>query len=99
MNKYFINENNRDKFIFKGSLALESYFDNTHENKKLFDSFNNKLKKYRLLQEKSDNDKESIVNGLLSTFEHIGEEKFIMYEDGDVEYNYINDETNEFNAK
>ena len=57
------------------------------------------MKEYRLLQEKSDNDKESIVNGLLSTFEQIGEEKFIMYEDGNVEYNYINDETNEFNAK
>lgn len=52
MNKYLINGNNYDKFIFKGSLALESYYDNTHENKSLFDSFNDKLKKYRSLCEK-----------------------------------------------
>lgn len=89
MNKHFINENNRDKFIFKGSLALESYYDDTHENKVLFDSFNNKLKEYRSLYEKGNSNKESIVNNLLSTIEQIGEEKFTIYEDGDVEYNYI----------
>ena len=89
MNKYFINKNNRDKFIFKGSLALESYYDDTHKNKILFDSFNNKLKEYRSLNEKSDSNKEFIVNNLLSTLEQIGKEKFTIYEDGDVEYNYI----------
>lgn len=88
MNKYFINKNNRDKFIFKGSLALESYYDDTHENKILFDSFN-KLKEYRSLNEKSDSNKEFIVNNLLATLEQIGKEKFTIYEDGDVEYNYI----------
>lgn len=91
MNKNFINKNNRDKFIFKGSLALESYYDDTHENKRLFDNFNNKLKEYRSLYEKSDSNKEDIVNSLLLTIEQIGEEKFTIYEDGDVEYNYIND--------
>ena len=99
MNKYLINENNCDKFIFKGSLALESYYDDTHENKKLFDNFNNKLKEYRSLCEKRNSVKESIVNDLLSIFEQIGKEKFTIYEDGDVEYNYINDRGDEFNVR
>ena len=98
MNKHFINENNRDKFIFKGSLALESYYDDIHENKVLFDSFN-KLKEYHSLYEKSSRNKESIVNNLLSTIEQIGEEKFTIYEDGDVEYNHINDKVDEFNVR
>ena len=59
------------------------------KNKVLFDSFNNKLKKYRSLYEKGNSNKESIVNNLLSTIEQIGEEKFTIYEDVDVEYNYI----------
>ena len=99
MNKNFINKNNRDKFIFKGSLALESYYDDTHENKRLFDNFNNKLKEYRSLYEKSDSNKEDIVNSLLLTIEQISEEKFTIYEDGDVEYNYINDKGDEFNVR
>ncbi len=99
MNKNFINENNCDKFIFKGSLALESYFDDTQENKELFDSFNNKLKEYRSLNEKSDIDKESIANALLSTIEQMGEEKFTVYDDGDVEYNYVNNKGDEFSGK
>lgn len=99
MNKYLINENNYDKFIFKGSLALESYYDNTHENKSLFDSFNDKLKKYRSLCEKKNSDKEFIVNALLSNFEQIGKEKFTIYEDGDVEYNYIDGIGDEFNVR
>lgn len=59
------------------------------KNKVLFDSFNNKLKEYRSLYEKGNSNKESIVNNLLSTIKQIGEEKFTIYEDGDVEYNYI----------
>lgn len=55
------------------------------KNKVLFDSFNNKLKEYRSLYEKGNSNKESIVNNLLSTIKQIGEEKFTIYEDGDVE--------------
>ena len=89
MTKFIINKNNCDKFIFKGSLALESYYDETNENKELFDNFNNKLKKYRLLQKKTEYDKKLIANTLLSIIEQIGEEKFVIYDDGDVEYNDI----------
>ena len=99
MNKYLINKNNYDKFIFKGSLALESYYDDTHENKELFDGLNNRLKEYRSLYEKTDSDKESIVNNLLSTLEQIGKEKFVIYVDGDVEYKYIKDKGDEFNVR
>ena len=98
MNKYLINKNNYDKFIFKGSLALESYYDNTHENKELFNALNKRLKEYRSLYEKNDSDKESIVNDLISTLEQIGKEKFVIYEDGDVEYNYIKDIEYEFDV-
>ena len=89
MNKFIINKNNCDKFIFKGSLALEFYYDETNENKELFDNFNNKLKKYRLLQKKTEYDKKLIANTLLLIIEQIGEEKFVIYDDGDVEYNEI----------
>ena len=41
MNKNFINKNNRDKFIFKGSLALECYFD-------LNENGNNDIELFRL---------------------------------------------------
>lgn len=83
-----INKENYDKFIFKGSLALESYYDDTNENKELFDNFNNKLRKYRLLNEKTRSAKEKIVNELMTVIKAIGEDKFTIYSDGDTEYNY-----------
>lgn len=83
-----VNKENYEKFIFKGSLALESYFDETNNNKELFDEFNKKLKNYRSLDVKTDQDKEYIVNNLLSIFEKIGQDSFIIYDDGDVEYNF-----------
>lgn len=88
MERITLKKNSYNKFIFKGSLALESYYDDTHKNKQLFDDFNDKLKKYRSLHEKTNEAKENIVNELLSTIEQIGEENFIIYDDGDVEYNY-----------
>ena len=57
------------------------------------------MKEYRSLYEKTDSDKESIVNNLLSTLEQIGKEKFVIYEDGDVEYKYIKDKGDEFNVR
>ncbi len=98
MNNFSINKNNYDKFIFKGSLALESYYDATKENKELFDSFNKDLKAYRLLSKKNDSDKESIVTKLILTLEKIGEEKFIIYEDGTIEYNSMFDKGGKFHV-
>ena len=81
-----IKKEDYDKFIFKGSLALEAYFDDTNKNKTLFDDFNVKLKKYRSLDTKTDNDKELIASELLSLLKKIGMKKFIIYDDGDIEY-------------
>ena len=99
MNNTYICEENYDKFIFKGSLALESYYDDTQNNKKSFDIFNKKLKEYRSLVKKNIKDKVYIVNELLSVFEQIVMESFIIYEDGDVEYNYNGEKGDELNVK
>ncbi len=97
MNKIKISKNNYDKFIFKGALALESYFDDRKDNLELFDKINKKITNYRSLKEKNNDDKEVIVNDLLLAFEKLGQENFIIYEDGDVEYNYNKEEGDDFN--
>ena len=90
MSNIIINEENFDKFIFKGSLALESYYDYTKNNKEIINEFYFKLNAYRKLTEKSKKNKEYIVNELINVIEKIGTKKFIIYDDGDVEYNYNN---------
>lgn len=90
MDNLLIKSENFDKFIFKGSLALEEYFDNNHTDKEIFDNFNIKLKKYRQLPEKGKADKETIVNELILIIEKLGIDKFIIYDDGDIEYIYGN---------
>ena len=86
MDNLLIKSENFDKFIFKGSLALEAYFDNNRTDKKIFDDFNSKLRNYRQLVEKQEIDKETIVNELILIIEKLGIDKFIIYNDGDVEY-------------
>ena len=86
MDNLLIKSENFDKFIFKGSLALEAYFDNNCTNKEIFDDFNSKLRNYRQLDEKQEIDKETIVNELILIIEKLGIDKFIIYNDGDVEY-------------
>lgn len=79
-----------DKFIFKGSLALECYFDldkNGNNYIELFNEFNKKLKEYRMLYVKDEKSKEAIVQELKSIIIQLGTENFIIYKDGDVEYN------------
>lgn len=90
MDNLLIKSENFDKFIFKGSLALEAYFDNNCTNKEILDDFNSKLKKYRQLPEKGKADKETIVNELILIIEKLGIDKFIIYDDGDIEYIYGN---------
>lgn len=94
-----IEKKNYDKFIFKGSLALESYFDENNKDSELFIDFNNKLTKYRSLQNKSIDDTETIVSELLSIINKIGKENFIIYEDGDIEYIYENMKGDDSNVK
>ena len=45
-----------NKFILKGSLALESYHDVNNDNHELFIDYNKKLKHYRMLDNKTIND-------------------------------------------
>ena len=90
MHDIVIKEENYDKFIFCGSLALECYNDMNNMHEDLFVSFNNKLREYRSLKEKTIAAKENIVNELLSVIQKIGMNNFTIYDDGDVNCNYNN---------
>lgn len=87
-NKIIIKKKNYGKFIFKGSLALEFYFDINKDNIDLYHDFIDNLKKYRKLEIKDDKSKENIVEELTAIIEEIGPENFTIYNDGDIEYNY-----------
>ncbi len=82
-----INKDNYDKFIFKGSLALETYYDIEKNNDQLIKDFYLKLNNYRELNKKTNEDKENIVNDLISVMETIGIDYFTIYDDGDINYN------------
>ncbi len=84
-----ITPKNYDKFILKGSLALEMYYDvNINEDREKYIIFNEKLSKYRSLKEKNLKDKENMVKYLVRFIENLGIDKFTLYDDGDVEYNF-----------
>lgn len=84
-----ITSKNYDKFILKGSLALEMYYDvNINEDREKYIIFNDKLSKYRSLKEKNLKDKENMVEYLVRFIENLGIDKFTIYDDGDVEYNF-----------
>lgn len=88
MDQIRINKENYEKFILKGSLALESYFDINNNNKEIYDAFNKKLIDYRNLEIKSEESKEKIVEDLISVIEKIGIDNFIVYDDGDIVFRY-----------
>ena len=87
-NKISIKKKNYDKFIFKGSLALEFYFDINNDNIDLYHNFINNLKKYRKLEIKDDKSKENFVKELTVIIEEFGLENFTIYNNGDIEYNF-----------
>jgi len=94
-----VKKKNYDKFIFKGSLALESYLDVTNDNIKLIEMFNKKLKNYRFNKNNKDEEKKIIVDSLLSLIKKIGEENFAIYDDGDIEYIGNNKKGVDFDVK
>lgn len=94
-----VKKENYDKFIFKGSLALESYLDVTNDNIKLIEMFNKKLKNYRFNKNNNDEEKKIIVDSLLSLIKKIGEENFVIYNDGDIEYIGNNKKGVDFDVK
>lgn len=88
MSNIIIDKENYEKFILKGSLALELYFDIISDNKNLYEEYNKKLSEYRSLKLKSVESKEKIIKELIAVIEKVGIDNFIIYDDGDVECNY-----------
>ena len=88
MNNIIVDKENYGRFILKGSLALECYNDVDNKYENLYIDFNQKLGEYRKLAVKTDEDQEKIVNKLIATMEKMGIENFIIYDDGDVNYDY-----------
>lgn len=91
MEKFNINETNYEKFIFKGSLAIEGYCDAnsiTNDVEKIINKMYFDLKEYRKKEDKTLADKEKIVNELINIIIMLGKNNFVIYEDGGVEYNH-----------
>ena len=79
----------RRKFIFKGSLALEGYFEVYGNGKiNLLKEYNEKLRKYYLLKEKDKESVDYMYKELKTLINILGKEHFLIYEDGNVEYIY-----------
>lgn len=80
---------NKRKFILKGSLALEGYFE-VHGNDKinLLKEYNEKLRKYYALKEKDKEIVDYMYKELKTLINILGKKHFLIYEDGDVEYIY-----------
>lgn len=65
------------------------YYDvNINEDREKYIIFNEKLSKYRSLQEKSLKDKENMVEYLVRFIENLGIDRFTIYDDGDVQYDF-----------
>lgn len=88
MSNIIIDKENYEKFILKGSLALELYFDIINDNKNLYEEYNKKLSEYRSLKLKSVESKEKIIKELIAVIEKVGIDNFIIYDDGDIVCNY-----------
>lgn len=80
---------NKRKFILKGSLALEGYFEVYCNDKiNLLKEYNEKLRKYYALKEKDKESVDYMYKELKTLINNLGKEHFLIYEDGDVEYIY-----------
>ncbi len=82
-----LNEKNYDKFILKGSLAIEMYtvMNNlSNESEEKINNMYTEIKKYRELNKKTLEDKAKIVSLVFDLIDTIGVDKFVIYEDGDV---------------
>ena len=80
---------NKQKFILKGSLALEGYFEvNGNDKINLLKEYNEKLRKYYALKEKDKESVDYMYKELKTLINNLGKEHFLIYEDGDVEYIY-----------
>lgn len=88
MDNIKLEKSNYGKFILKGSLAVEHYYEMNDDNSDLFDDYNKKLKEYYALSVKDENSIENMFKELKALIIKLGEENFTFYEDGDILYNY-----------
>lgn len=80
---------NKRRFILKGSLALEGYFEVYGNDKiNLYNEYYKKLRKYYDLKEKDKKSIDYMYKELKTLINNLGKEHFLIYEDGDVEYIY-----------
>ena len=90
--KYLEHKFNARK-ILKGSLAIESYEDFTGNSLDLSDRVFKELSEYRknkpnMTEEELLKASYELVEKFNILFDKIGKEKFIFYDDGDVEYKW-----------
>ena len=83
-------ENNKRQLL-RLQLALESYEDDTGENLQLLKEANLELKKFRetkqnLSGEEQINITEKIIEKYNQIIDIIGKDKFVFYDDGDINY-------------
>lgn len=83
-------ENNKRQLL-RLQLALENYEDDTGENLQLLIEANLELKKYRetkqnLSREEQINITEKIIEKYNQIIDIIGKDKFVFYDDGDINY-------------
>lgn len=86
---------NKRKFILKGSLALEEYFEVYGNDKiNLYNEYCKKLRKYYDLKEKDKKSIDYMYKELKTLINNLGKEHFLIYEDGDVNYIYLGEKNN-----
>ena len=80
---------NKRRFILKGSLTIEGYFEVYGNDKiNLYNEYYKKLRKYYDLKEKDKKSVDYMYKELKTLINILGKEHFLIYEDGDVEYIY-----------
>ena len=80
---------NKRRFILKGSLTIEGYFEVYGNDKiNLYNEYYKKLRKYYDLKEKDKESVDYMYKELKTLINILGKEHFLIYEDGDVEYIY-----------
>lgn len=90
VDKLVLLENNLRQLL-RLQLALESYEDDTGENPQLLKEANLELKKFRetkqnLSSEEQINITEKIIEKYNQIIDIIGKDKFVFYNDGDINY-------------
>ena len=86
---------NKRRFILKGSLTIEEYFEVYGNDKiNLYNEYCKKLRKYYDLKEKDKKSIDYMYKELKTLINNLGKEHFLIYEDGDVNYIYLGEKNN-----